>query len=1531
MSNRQWLTRLLLLSAAGMSWLVSGWSANLSGAEPEAPAGFTSIFNGKDLKGWDGNPKFWRVEEGTITGQTTAENPTNGNTFLIWRDGEVADFEFRCQFKIIGGNSGVQYRSKESDKWVIGGYQADIDAGNTYTGILYEERGRGILAQRGQQVVVNAKGENQVVGKTATNDEILAAVKSEDWNDYTITAVGNKLRHVINGKVTMELTDEQVDARAMKGLLALQLHAGPPMKVQFRHLFLKKLPAAGDQSNAKPSGPAKKIVFLAGGPSHGYGSHEHYAGCMLLAKYLQQAMPNYQCEVIRSGWPANGTDELKDADAVVVYCDGGGGHLLNPHLKEFDQVMDQGKGLVCIHYAVEVPKGESGDAFLKWLGGYFETHWSVNPHWKAKFDKFPEHPVAQGVEPFEIDDEWYFHMRFRDGMQGVTPILSAVAPAETMARPDGPHSGNPDVRASVARHEPQHVAWVAERPNGGRGFGFTGGHTHWNWGDDNFRKVVLNAIVWTAGGEVPAGGVSTDHPDQEALEANQDEPKPAANSSSQRAVTPATRYVAAPKVEHDPAEAVTNLDVHPELEATLFAAEPMLMSPSNTDVDHRGRVWVCEVVNYRGHNGKRPEGDRILILEDTNGDGRAETTKVFYQGADLMSPHGICVLGNQVVVSCGDKVICFTDSNGDDQADKKEDWFTGIQGVQHDHGIHAFVFGPDGKLYFNFGNEGHQLCDPEGNPVVDVAGNTVKTDRKPYQEGMVFRCNLDRTQLETLGWNFRNNWMVTVDSFGTIWQSDNDDDGNRGVRINNVMEFGNYGYRDELTGAGWQTPRTGMEEEIPLRHWHLNDPGVVPNLLQTGAGSPTGITVYEGDMLPESLRGQLMHCDAGPSVTRAYRIQSQGAGYRGEVVNILEGTRDKWFRPSDVKVAPDGSLIVADWYDPGVGGHGMGDLDRGRIFRVTPKGQGGTYRVPKWDLSTPAGAIAALKNPNFAMRYLAWQGLHAMGARAESALQTVWEHDENPRYRARALWLLGKIPGRGQKYVDAAIADPNPMLRVTGLRLARQLSDVDPLRTIQTLVQDKDPMVRRECAIALRFDKRPEAVAAWVKLARQHDGNDRWYLEALGIGADLKWDACLDAYLAAVGDDWNSKSGRDIVWRSRGKQTPGLLAKLIEDPSTQVAELPRYFRSLDFVSGPERDQAVWQIAQTPSQDTARQALVMAESLQRVNLSSGADASGQRELIGRLVAPLAGTQEFVELVARFQLQQHYPQLLAMLGPGADRGRAAEVARVLLSRGQSTLLHEALGHEEAAARETVMTALGDSADNRAVPVLVDVIESAKNPIEDRRIAVRNVAKLRDGAKWLLEAARQNGLAPDLRDATAAALHTIPWDDFRREASELFPVPASKDAKPFPTLSQLEQLRGDVAHGATVFRESGTCAKCHKVGDQGQEVGPALTEIGTKLSRQALYESILYPSAGISHSYETWSAVLKDGNVVTGIITSQTDQQITMKNNEGLARTIPRSDIEELQKQNVSLMPADLYKLLSEQDLVDVVEYLLTLQKK
>lgn len=254
-----------------------------------------------------------------------------------------------------------------------------------------------------------------------------------------------------------------------------------------------------------------KIVLIAGPRSHGPAEHEFFAGCALLMNMLKQT-PGVFPVMARDGWPKN-PDILNGAKAIVIYSDGGGGHplLRDNHLEIVGDLMKKGVGLGCMHYGVEPTKEKGEKELLEWTGGAFEVNWSVNPTWTANYTKFPDHAITRGVKPFSTKDEWYFHMRFPDDMKNVTPILTDVPKAsETMTRKDGAHEGNPDVRKSVDAGNPEHMMWAIQRPDGGRGFGFTGGHYHKNWGDENQRRVVVNAILWIAHVEVPAAGAKVD-------------------------------------------------------------------------------------------------------------------------------------------------------------------------------------------------------------------------------------------------------------------------------------------------------------------------------------------------------------------------------------------------------------------------------------------------------------------------------------------------------------------------------------------------------------------------------------------------------------------------------------------------------------------------------------------------------------------------------------------------------------------------------------------------------------------------------------------------------------------------------------------------------------------------------------------------------------------------------------------------------------------------------------------------------------
>lgn len=501
--KRSLIHRRLLTLALALALVAAPFCASASAAEDD---GFKPLFNGKDFSGWSGDPQFWRIEDGAIVGQTTAEKPTPGNTFCIWKGGELDDFELKVTFKIIGGNSGIQYRSKDLGNWVVAGYQADFEAGDGWGGTNYEERGRGVLAKRGQKTEIGVDGKVNETGSVGDPAEIQAAIKKEDWNEYRIVAVGNRLQQYINGKLTADVTDNHTDKRAMSGILALQLHAGPAMQVSFKDIALKRL---------KLSDNRKKIVLIAGPNSHGPGEHEFEAGTYALRRCLDK-VPGVVAAHYFKGWPPHDLTAFDNTDAVIIYCDGGGGHqvLKDNRLDTVRALAKRGVGIGFMHYGVEVLKDKGGDAFLELIGGHYQHEFSCNPMWSPDYLQFPDHPIARGVKPFSTRDEWYFNMRFREDQSGIVPILKAT-PSEAVRAgpyvyPKGPYA---HIVANKGRAET--MMWVVDNAGANRGFGYTGGHYHKNWGDPNARKVVLNAMLWIARADVPANGVESEPSDLE--------------------------------------------------------------------------------------------------------------------------------------------------------------------------------------------------------------------------------------------------------------------------------------------------------------------------------------------------------------------------------------------------------------------------------------------------------------------------------------------------------------------------------------------------------------------------------------------------------------------------------------------------------------------------------------------------------------------------------------------------------------------------------------------------------------------------------------------------------------------------------------------------------------------------------------------------------------------------------------------------------------------------------------------------------
>ena len=645
-----------------------------------------------------------------------------------------------------------------------------------------------------------------------------------------------------------------------------------------------------------------RILWIVGGPSHGYGEHEYRAGAELLAGALQAAAPGFEV-VVQRGWPAPGV--LAEAAAVVLSMDGRGAHLALPHLEELERETDRGLGVLALHWAVHVPRGDAGNAFSRWIGGYYETDYSTNPKWRARLAFAPDHPISHGLagsreaeDELEIFDEWYFNIRFPElpGVPSVLPIATAVPSDQDRSRVSAfwPWASPPDgiVEASGQRET---VVWALERADGGRGVGFTGGHFHWNLANDGFRRLLLNAILWVAGGEVPEGGVASPTPGMSELRANQDGRAPLGFDEAELAERFGIKTALereGPSSSHVP---LNGFSLPEDLQIELWAESPQLYNPSNIDIDAAGRVWVAESWNYRGWPGEREQGDRIVVLEDTDGDGRADSSHVFVQEPALKAPLGIAVIGNRVLVSMAPHLILYTDVDGDRRFDPAVDSRThllsGFGGPESDHALHSVVVGPDGFWYGNFGNDGGDFRDGDGrrfhfkgrlsDPTVPAE---MSDDGRRYVGGAAFRMAPDATHFEVIGHNFRNAYELAVTSRGDVFQNDNDD--GDASRTSYLPEYGNAGYRSSDGTRTWFLDRR-PGQSVASAHWRQLDPGVMPAGDVYGSGAPTGIVVNEGDGLGDRYKGLLISADSALETVLAYRPEPHGAGFELERFDLL--------------------------------------------------------------------------------------------------------------------------------------------------------------------------------------------------------------------------------------------------------------------------------------------------------------------------------------------------------------------------------------------------------------------------------------------------------------------------------------------------------------------------------------------------------------------------------------------------------------------------------------------------------------------
>jgi putative heme-binding domain-containing protein len=1275
-------------------------------------------------------------------------------------------------------------------------------------------------------------------------------------------------------------------------------------------LTLTAFPSVADE--AKPT--LKKIVLIAGTKSHGPGEHEYEKGVRLLKQCLDMS-PNlhgFTTEVYTDGWPRD-DKAFDNAATVLFYCDGADhdeqAHplLRDKRLETMQKLMDRGVGLVAVHYTVFVPSKHGGEQFLDWIGGYFDFESGAKPTgWYSKIKNCtakvapasPDHPISLGLKPFELKEEFYYNMRFRPDDKRLTPILSAAIPDEN----------------------PQTVAWAVERKDGGRGFAYTGGHYHSNWDNDNVRRMLLNALVWTAKGEVPVGGVQSQLP------------SPAGNGAAgpspgkELDYRPADERLKAVLIDHSPDESFASIKA-----------------------DSTGRLFVG--------------GREALFVYEPDGKGGYQPRRELYRFPPDSWLAGIEIRGDDLYVLTDAALYLLPGARTKREGLTPKRLIWGMPLNIH-NSCHCLAWGPEGDLYLDHGDPlldygdfsrpdhfGHWTihCQPEGTTV-------------PYSgSGGVFRIHPDGSGFRQVAGGLRGCVGLCFDHSWNLFTNDNDHESKPDLytpaRLMHVSQ-----------GIDFAWPRGWIASKSPDRF------DLVETMLPApGRGVPVGMTYYDEPLLPKEYRNCLYQARWDRFTIQKNALTPDGSTFKSDDVPFLVGRGTA--RPIGVAVGRGGRIFAAISYMAGneASPHYPSDL-----VMITTADDSDEHSFESYDavtapaenlwaelsnaswerrslaheevlrrggplLAEATRRLAVMKSDDPALLHLPWLAA-ASGSEEAARLLTKLAGDPRGDVRVQAVRALAEFPRlkAPRELFEKALTDSDPRAQLAGLIAFLSLPGEPPLDPVVKLAHGPDLYLRQTAALLLSRKAKLEHV---LDLTHSSDPGAQ-LAGALAAGmrltvlpSDFTPPQQVKLSYPANGAFFKVKihyAEGEVDLRTLGRVGSFNMAeywKAVEPDHEQQELFAALLRTLDGSSEPARLQSAYYLSllRDPRSEPA-----VARTFQSV--LEGRLKNATLHEVGKVwaVGPfMDGEKGFQEThppeQGAIELTAEYPtttgQKLSWQDLKAD-GDHFDVNHLSGSGGSSYLFFRL----QSGTRQPVLLLTGsaaglkvwhngrlsgENAKIRAPAAGQDAILLDAQP-GSNDILVRVQTDGKDPRVYLQFRAKGEAAAtlPDKLDGALLA------ERLRESAA------AGKSESVAPEFLKVDWRQasgGDAAKGRKLFGTLG-CAKCHAImADQKGGGAPSLSQAGKRFTAPYVVESILLPSKQVADAFRSSTLTLTDGRVLTGLVVSETADGLELLQPDATRKPVLKKDIEERKLSSQSPMPAGLVKTPDE--LKDLLAYLLS----